>query len=291
MIYLWSVFWLLLILQVLVDKIDRIVNSTLLLAIYCHSIYYYIIVPLYESLHALCSYVLKSLLLLLGIHSILYEIIGAYQIVFVFIIHVYCCFIFYLLFVIARYFIFLVNNSLKLIYTYGYQYYYASKDAVEGPITIFRFGFLRVFVWSSCLASTEQVGPLPPQVSNITFRGLTVIQLLTTKPWCLSPTQEELQAPCHPWWSHRVVQAASPAIDVDTLGSTKVDVDGIFERSFRRPTKGLIILSAKCQLHRFALALQNHQAYLGRWEVTPQWQGKLNDMRCGLLVQIQRMKV
>lgn len=40
------------------------------------------------------------------------------------------------------------------------------------------------------------------------------------------------------------MQAASPAIDVDTLGSTKVDVDGIFERSFRRPTKGLIILSA-----------------------------------------------
>ena len=126
MIYLWSVFRLLLILQVLVDKIDRIVNSTLLLAIYCYCIYYYIIVPLYESLHALCSYVLKSVLLLLVIHSILYEIIGAYQIVFVLIIHVYCCFIFYVLFVIALYFIFLVNNSLKLIYTYDYQYYYAS---------------------------------------------------------------------------------------------------------------------------------------------------------------------
>ena len=99
-------FRLLLILQVLVDKIDRIVNSTLLLAIYCYCIYYYIIVPLYESLHALCSYVLKSVLLLLVIHSILYEITGAYQIVFVLIIHVYCCFIFYVLFVIALYFIF-----------------------------------------------------------------------------------------------------------------------------------------------------------------------------------------
>ena len=44
MIYLSSAFCLLLVLQVLVDKIDRIVNSTLLLAIYCYSIYYYIIV-------------------------------------------------------------------------------------------------------------------------------------------------------------------------------------------------------------------------------------------------------